>query len=153
MPNTETSRTPHGGSAAHSWARTVTILAVLWSAACGTTSEQLSAPLPTPRKPVAPLAAVDTTLYRVDVTTVTTGAHLDADGYGVLNDEWDYDVGDAVTVDVPTNGTTTLFLRAGGPVMSLVGLASNCTGEDVDDRSVIVSTSAVTTVQFIVVCQ
>ena len=99
------------------------------------------------------MASLDTSLQRVEVTTATTGVRLDPDGYGVLNDEWDYDVGDGVTAAVPTNGIVTLYLRAGRHVLSLVSVASNCSGEDLDDRPVVVSMGAATTVPFSVVCR
>jgi hypothetical protein len=93
-------------------------------------------------------------LQRVEVTTITTGVDLDPDGYGVLNDEWDYHVGDGETVPTVTNGTVNLYLRAGGHVLSLIGIATNCTGEDVDDRSIFVEPgAAVTKVVFRVVCR
>jgi alpha-tubulin suppressor-like RCC1 family protein len=93
-------------------------------------------------------------LKRVEVTTVTTGVRLDPDGYGVLNDEWDYDVGDGVTVPAPTNGVVTLYLRPGGHILSLVDIAPNCSGEKSDDRVVVVEPAAVVTrVVFQVVCR
>ena len=92
-------------------------------------------------------------LQRFEVTAITTGVDLPADGYGVLNDEWDYDVGDGVTVPIPTNGTVNLYLRPGGHILSLVGIPTNCAGEDVNDRYVIgAPDGAVTTVVFRVVC-
>ena len=114
----------------------------------GTTTPR-SEPVRVAGQAVTPVGA----LQRVDVTTVTTGVRLNVDGYGVLNDEWDYDVGDGVTVPVPTNGAVTLYLRPGGHVLSLVGIAENCSGENVDDHPVFVEPgAAVTRVLFHVVC-
>ena len=134
---------------ARRWARVVSVLAIVWSPAC----ETVSAPSSAPRDPVTPMASQEASLERMEVTTVTTGVRLDPDGYGVLNDEWDYDVGDGVTVAAPTNGMVTLYLRSGGHVLSLVGVASNCSGENLDDRPVVVSMGAITTVRFSVVCR
>jgi Big-like domain-containing protein len=102
--------------------------------------------------PSTPVEAVGA-LQKVEVTTVTTGGRVDPDGYGVLNDEWDYDIGDGVTVPVPTNGAVTLYLRPGAHVLHLVGVAANCSGENLDDRAVTVSPGAVTSVAFYVVCK
>lgn len=93
------------------------------------------------------------TLKQVEVTIETTGVDLDPDGYGILNDEWDYDTGDGVTVPAPVNGTVTLFLRAGDHALSLVGVASNCSGKQLDDRPVVVDAgTAITQIDFRVVC-
>jgi hypothetical protein len=93
------------------------------------------------------------TLQRVEVTTVTTGVHLDPDGYGLLNDEWDYDIGDGATVAAPTNGTTVLYLRPGNHVLSVVDVAKNCRGENLSDRAVVVPLGAlVTTFEFRLTC-
>jgi hypothetical protein len=90
----------------------------------------------------------------VEVTTVTTGVYLDPDGYGVLNDEWDYDVGDGNTVPVGTNDKVILSLRPGQHALSLVGVAKNCSGQDLDDRPVMVASgNVVTKVVFEVVCR
>jgi hypothetical protein len=103
--------------------------------------------------PVRPVSPDNRGLQRVEVTTVTTGVRLDPDGYGVLNDQWDYGVGDGITVAVPTNGAVILYLRPGSHVLSLVGVAENCSGENLDDRPIIVSPDAVTTVVFYVLCR
>ena len=45
-------------------------------------------------------------------------------------------------------------LRAGGHVLSLIGIATNCTAEDVDDRWIFAEPgAAVTKVVFRVVCR
>ena len=75
-------------------------------------------------------------LQRVDLTTVTTGVRLDPDGYAVVNDAWGYDVGDGATVLVPTNGTVTLRLTPRGHILGIVGVAENCTGEELDNRPI-----------------
>jgi hypothetical protein len=121
----------------------VSIFLVALSLGCGTGTEPTSTP-------VTPAASG---LQRVEVTTVTTGVRLDLDGYGVLNDEWGYDVGDGATVAVPANGAVTLYLRPGGHILSLVGVATNCSGENLDDRPVTVEPgAAVTLVVFQLVC-
>ncbi len=132
------------------------LLLIALSLGCGAGSEPTSPPVATvtPVGPAPPVTPATAGLQRVDVTTVTTGVHLDPDGYGVLNDEWDYDEGDGVTVPVPTNGTAILYLRPGGHVLSLVGVAKNCGGENLDDRPVTVELgAAVTSVVFQVVCE
>jgi hypothetical protein len=108
-----------------------------------------------PGTPVTPIPGgpSDPSLQRVEVTTLTTGVRLDPDGYGILNDEWDYDVGDGATVTAPTNGTAVLYLRAGPHVLSVVGVARNCRGEDISDRSITVTAGdAATPVLFKLVC-
>jgi hypothetical protein len=107
----------------------------------------------TPAAPVTPVTPDNRVLERVEVTTITTGIRLDPDGYGVLNDEWDYDFGDGVTVAAPTNGTVILQLRSGDHILSLVGVAPNCSGEDLDDHPIHVPSGAVTRVEFHVVCK
>lgn len=103
-----------------------------------------------PSNPVTPIMS----LQIVEVTTVTTGVDLDPDGYGVLNDEWDYDVGDGNTVPVGTNDKVILTLRPGPHALSLVGVAKNCSGADLDDRPVVVASgNVVTKVVFEVVCR
>ena len=149
MQRTRTFTALDSASVARRWARFACVLAVVGNTACGTASEPSFAL----RDPTTPMASLDTSLQRVEVTTATTGVRLDSDGYGVLNDEWDYDVGDGVTAAVPTNGIVTLYLRAGRHVLSLVSVASNCSGEDLDDRPVVVSMGAATTVPFSVVCR
>ena len=105
---------------------------------------------PASRNPPTPI----TSLQTVEVTTITTGVELDPDGYGVLYDEWDYDVGDGNTVPVGTNDKVILSLRAGQHALSLVGVAKNCSGENLDDRPVIVASgNVVTKVLFEVVCR
>jgi hypothetical protein len=107
-----------------------------------------------PVKPVTPFTPITAVLQKVEVTTLTTGTRPDPDGYGVLNDEWDYDEGADATVPVPTNGTTLLYLRSGAHVLSLVGVAENCDGEELGDRPIFVGESAVTTsVVFRVICK
>jgi hypothetical protein len=92
-------------------------------------------------------------LQTVEVTTVTTGVRLDPDGYGVLNDEWDYDVGDGETVPIATNGTVNLHLRPGGHILSLVDVAANCSGKNLSDRPINAKVGVVTPVLFEVVCK
>ena len=110
------------------------------------------APIP-PNTPNTPTAPTTPTTQSVEVTTVTTGVRLDPDGYGILNDEWDYDVGDGVTVAAPTNGTVILYLRPGSHVLSVVGVAKNCSGENLDDRPVTVQLGAVARVLFQLTCK
>lgn len=118
---------------------------------CGQKSQSTPAE---PAAPPTPATPAPTTPQRVEVTTVTTGVNLDPTGYGILNDEWDYDVGDGVTVAAPTNGLVVLSLRPGGHVLSVVDVAPNCTGESINDRPVTVQPGvAVTSVVFQLVCK
>ena len=124
------------------------VLLLATSAGCGSDGDGPS--VVAPDTPAVPSSA---TLQRVEVTTVTTGAHLDPDGYGILNDEWDYDIGDGATVAAPINGTTVLFLRPGNHVLSVVGVAGNCRGENISDRAVVVPQGAPATFEFRLVCE
>ena len=106
-----------------------------------------------PTVPVTPGTPVSAGLQKVQVTIVTSGVHLDADGYDIVNDEWGYDVGDGATVPAPVNGTVTLYLRPGDHILSLVHVAPNCTGQLLGDRPVIVASGdVVTEVVFEVEC-
>ena len=135
-----------------SWQRGVSAVLVALSIGCGADADPVSSSrMPIPDVPFAPDTVA---LKRVEVTTITTGVHLDADGYGILNDEWDYDIGDGLTVPAPTNGTVVRYLAPGGHVLSVVGVASNCRGTDIDDRSLTVEPDAdVTRVVFELVCR
>ena len=130
----------------------VAVFLVALSLGCGSAAEPTSAPV-APGAPVTPVATDTAGLLRVEVTTVTTGVHLDPDGYGVLNDEWDYGDGDGNTVAAPTNGTVILYLRPGAHVLSLIGVAENCSGENLDDRSIQLLSGVATAVAFQVVCR
>ena len=127
------------------------------SLACGVdgSTRPPAEPAVTPGTPVTPVpgSPTDPSLQRVEVTTQTTGVRLDPDGYGILNDEWDYDVGDGATVTAPTNGMAVLYLRPGPHILSVVGVARNCRGDDISDRSIAVTPgAAVTPVLFRLVC-
>jgi hypothetical protein len=129
------------------WWAAAALSVAMGMAGCGGTSSQ------DPARSADRVNRETAALQRFEVTAITTGVDLPADGYGVLNDEWDYDVGDGVTVPIPTNGTVNLYLRSGNHTLSLVGIPANCAGEDVDDRYVIgAPDNAVTTVVFRVVC-
>jgi hypothetical protein len=127
------------------------------SLACGadTVTRPPVEPAVTPGTPVTPTpgSPTDPSLQRVEVTVLTTGIRLDADGYGILNDEWDYDVGDGATVTAPTNGMVVLYLRPGPHVLSVVGVARNCRGDNISDRPITVTPGdAMTPVLFQLVC-
>jgi hypothetical protein len=107
---------------------------------------------PTPTEaPPAPTPIPPTVFQRVEVTTVTTGARLDTDGYSIENDPWDYGEGDGMTAKLPTNGTVVLSLTAGTHVLYLFDVAKNCTGVNLD-RSINVQAGTVTSVIFTLVC-
>ena len=127
--------------------------AVLVALSVGCGADSNPAPTLAPVPPNTPTTPTAPTTQSVEVTTVTTGVRLDPDGYGILNDEWDYDVGDGVTVAAPTNGTAILYLRPGSHVLSVVGVAKNGSGENLDDRPVTVQLGAVARVLFQLTCK
>lgn len=87
----------------------------------------------------------------VKVTTVTTGADLDPDGYVVIvNSPWD---DDHVPTKVPTNGSVTLHtLTPRTHVLLLLEVAPNCVGEQLDNHPVVVTANSVASVAFELVC-
>ena len=101
--------------------------------------------------PVAPFPPLGPGLGNVEVTTMTSGAVLPADGYVVRVDgEWDYEY---EPTKVPTNGKVTLSnLTAGNHGLTLLGVPANCGGESLENRPIVVSSGAVTVVVFSVVC-
>jgi len=88
----------------------------------------------------------------VQVTTVTAGSGLDPDGFVVrIDGEWDY-THEATPLAV--NGTVTLrSIPAGRHTLTLLGVASNCSGEDLTDRSIVVAADSTTAVVFELVCR
>ena len=66
-------------------------------------------------------------LQKVEVTIITTGVSLDPNGYLLVNDEWEYPIGDEPTVSAPTNGIVNLYLSPGGHILSLIDIAEGGT--------------------------
>jgi hypothetical protein len=91
---------------------------------------------------VAPPAGAGT----LRVTTATTGADLDPNGYTLAVDG-------GTTQPIGVNGTATLANMAGGShSVTLGGLASGCTVQDANPRTVTVAVGAETSVSFTVTC-
>lgn len=101
-----------------------------------------------PNLPVVPPA--DPKLGSLAVRTMTSGARLDPDGYVVrFGGEWDYI---HERTRVPTNGTVGVFLPPGEYPLTLLDVATNCEGEGLIDRSIIIVAGAVTEVVFQLLC-
>ena len=81
----------------------------------------------------------------VRVTVATSGADRDADGYFVVVD-------DTARQPVAANGSVTLpAVRTGVRAVQLVGIATNCTGDDLE-KSVSVTAGQVASVDFALQC-
>lgn len=87
----------------------------------------------------------------VQVTTVTSGSDLDADGYVVQTDGyWDYTYEPTY---VPTNGNVSLRgISAGEHALTLLSVAPNCRGENLTFRPIVVAPDSTTAVVFKLVC-
>ena len=121
------------------------------SVGCGAGLEPIAAPV-APVTPPAPPTREIAGLLRVEVTTVTTGVRLDPDGYAVENDPWDYDVDSGMIQPVPTNGTASIYLRPGPHFIGLVGVAANCSGENINGLYITVEQGGVTKIVYRLVC-
>ena len=84
------------------------------------------------------------------VTTTTTGASLDPDGYLVCVDLDPWQEGCAYDSAIGVNGGTTLPVAPGPHVVQLVGVAGNCTVSGDNPRTV--TANADTEVPFAVTC-
>lgn len=106
----------------------------------------------TPRTPKPPLAPVSTGFGDVKVTTRTSGANVDPDGYVIrVNGYWDYD---HEPTAIPANGTVTLrFLTPGVHTLSLDNVDVNCRGEKLEDRAITVTSDSTIAVEFQVECE
>ena len=89
--------------------------------------------------------AVTCTGTSIRVTTATTGAPLDTDGYSLSVDGG---AGQAIGI----NASLTLSVSAGDHSVAVAGLASNCTIAEVNPRPVTVSAGAQASVSFTVTC-
>ena len=81
----------------------------------------------------------------VDVTTVTTGELVDADGYTVSVDGVD-------VTTIAVNGTASLELAEGSYSVELTDLAEPCVVEGDNPVSINVTASTVASVEFRVTC-
>src|SRR5690349_1313918 len=87
-----------------------------------------------PSSKVPPIGVVSA-LGDVKVTTQTSGVDLDADGYVIqLDSPWDYE---REPTKIAANGIVELRgLSATSHVLTLLGVAANCTGEMLIDRPI-----------------
>ena len=136
--------TGHPASLTGKWSRrSATALFVVAGLGCG------GADAPTPPTTVPALPA-DAGI--VQVTTVTSGVDLDTDGYVVQTDGyWDYTL---EPTPVPTNGIVSLRgIPAGEHTLTLLNVAPNCSGENLDTRPIVVTSKAATRVVFQLACE
>jgi hypothetical protein len=106
-----------------------------------------------PSPPQKPSVPPGTERYgSVVVSSRTSGADLDPDGYIVRTDgEWDYT---ASPMPIAINGTVTLkVIAAGWHTLTLQEVAPNCRGASLSDRAIVVVAESVTNVVFEVVCK
>jgi hypothetical protein len=96
------------------------------------------------------VACAEVTLH---ITTTTTGASLDPDGYyacvDVDNDPWESGCG-LYEAPIGVNGGVTMPVPSGAHIVQLVGVALNCTVSGDNPRTV--TANAVTEVPFAVTC-
>jgi len=99
-----------------------------------------------------PPIGVVSALGEVKVTTQTSGIDVDTDGYVIQVDgPWDYEVD---PTKIAANGTVELRgLSATGHLLTLLGVAANCTGEKLIDRPITVAANTETAVVFKLDCQ
>jgi hypothetical protein len=81
----------------------------------------------------------------IRITTATTGLDLDSDGYQV---EVDGAEGEAIH----PNGEILIWIKLGSRMVTLTGLAPNCSTEGPASRSVTVADSELVSIEFAVVC-
>lgn len=88
----------------------------------------------------------------VKVTTQTSGIDLDTDGYVIQVDSpWDYEL---EPTRIAANGIVDLRgLSATSHVLTLLGVAANCTGEKLIDRPITVAANTETAVVFKLDCK
>jgi hypothetical protein len=99
-----------------------------------------------------PAIGVVSALGDVKVTTQTSGIDLDTDGYVIQVDSpWDYEL---EPTKIAANGTVDLRgLSATSHVLTLLGVAVNCTGEQLVDRPITVAANTETAVVFQLDCK
>ena len=99
-----------------------------------------------------PPIGVASPLGDVKVTTQTSGIDLDTDGYVIqLDSPWDYEL---EPTKIAANGTVDLRgLSATSHVLTLLGVAANCTGEKLIDRPITVAANTETAVVFTLDCK
>ena len=99
-----------------------------------------------------PPMGVASPLGDVKVTTQTSGIDLDTDGYVIqLDSPWDYEL---EPTKIAANGTVDLRgLSATSHVLTLLGVAANCTGEKLIDRPITVAANTETAVVFTLDCK
>jgi hypothetical protein len=83
---------------------------------------------------------------QIEVTTSTTGANIDPDGFTITIDE-------EQNQSIGSNGTATFSsVAAGDHEVELVGVSANCTVEGGNPRTVTVSAGGVTATMFDIIC-
>ena len=131
-------------------ARTVLTLLIV-SLGCGPSDGSESEAF-TPVGPVTPVTPVTVVPGSVAITTATSGADLDPDGYMMLvGGWWDYGFD---PIRLATNGTVIIRgLAPGTQLLHLYEVSANCIGENLMDRLVVVASNAVTAVKFELQCR
>lgn len=88
----------------------------------------------------------------VSVTTETSGADLDPDGYKIQVDGyWDYS---HPVTDIASNGTVVLQgIWAGEHTLTLYELSQNCSGDHLEALPIVVHADSVIAVTFRVTCK
>lgn len=131
-------------------ARTVLTLLIV-SLGCGPSDGSESEAF-TPVGPVIPVTPVPVVPGSVAVTTTTSGADFDPDGYMLhVGGWWDYGVD---PIRLATNGSVILRgLTPGTHMLHLYEVAANCRGENLMDRPALVVSNTVTVIKFDLECR